>query len=249
VSIEDRVRAGYEKMAEAFAARVETKSHNAHYERPATLSLLPPVAGLRVLDAGCGPGVYAAWLVEHGAQVVGLDASSKMVNLAQRRLGSRADIRQADLGQPLSGIEAGSFDLVVSALVLDYVRDWDAAFREFHRVLRRPGWLVFSADHPFDQFYEHPNGGDYFAVEAVERRWFWPNQAAPVTVPQYRRPLSAMLAPLLDAGFELERVLEPRPLPEFKTLEPEEYSRLMRRPGFICFRARAALPKASEAAN
>ncbi|WP_279387450.1 hypothetical protein [Rubrobacter taiwanensis] len=29
------------------------------YERPATLSLLPDVAGKRVLDAGCGPGVYS----------------------------------------------------------------------------------------------------------------------------------------------------------------------------------------------
>src|SRR5713226_2833520 len=198
MTVEDRARASYEKMAEAFAARVETKSHNAHYERPATLSLLPPVASLRVLDAGCGPGVYAAWLVDHGAQVVGIDASAKMVHLAQRRLGSRADIRQADLGQPLSGFEAGSFDLVVSALVLDYVRDWVAVFREFHRVLRRPGWLVFSADHPFDQFYEHPNGGDYFAVEAVERTWSWPGQPARVSVPQYRRPFAAMLEPLLD---------------------------------------------------
>lgn len=249
MSIEARVRESYEKMAEAYAARVETKSHNAHYERPATLSLLPPVAGLRVLDAGCGPGVYSAWLVEHGAQVLGLDASPKMVQLAQRRLGSRAEFRQADLGQPLSGIEAGSFHLVISTLVLDYVRDWDSVFREFRRVLRHPGWLVFSADHPFDQFYEHPNGGDYFAVEAVDRRWNWPGQPGPVSVPQYRRPFSAMLGPLLDAGFDLERVLEPRPQPEFKTLEPQEYSRLMRRPGFICFRARTGVPKAVEAAD
>jgi SAM-dependent methyltransferase len=61
----------WETLAEAYAARVETKPHNAYYERPATLSLLPDVAGQRVLDAGCGPGVYADLLVERGARKAG----------------------------------------------------------------------------------------------------------------------------------------------------------------------------------
>ena len=47
-------QAAYDEMAEAYAARIETKPHNAYYERPATLSLLPDVRGKRVLDAGCG---------------------------------------------------------------------------------------------------------------------------------------------------------------------------------------------------
>ena len=49
----------WEFLAEMYSKKVGTKAHNALYERPATLSLLPPVAGKRVLDAGCGPGVYA----------------------------------------------------------------------------------------------------------------------------------------------------------------------------------------------
>lgn len=56
----------YEKLADAYAAMVDTKPHNAYLERPATLSLLPNVKGKRVLDAGCGPGVYSEWLVKHG---------------------------------------------------------------------------------------------------------------------------------------------------------------------------------------
>ena len=63
---------------------------------------------------------------------------------------------------------------------------------------------------------------------------------APVSLPQYRRPLSSMLNALLAAGFVLERVLEPQPRPEFRVLEPEEYARLMRRPGFITFRAKTS---------
>jgi ubiquinone/menaquinone biosynthesis C-methylase UbiE len=237
---EHRLVQVYDQVAEAFAARVDTRAHNAHYERPATLSLLPPVAGQRVLDAGCGPGVYCEWLAAHGASVVGIDSSPKMVALAQRRLGERGEIREADLAQPLSDFEAATFDGVLSALVLDYIRDWDLVLGEFHRVLKPSGWLVFSVDHPFDQFYAHPNGGDYFATEMVDRRWNWPELNGPVSLPQYRRPLSAITAALLAAGFNLERIVEPQPQPEFRLLEPAEYARLMRQPGFICFRAKVS---------
>jgi len=229
----------YDQLAEAFAARVDTKAHNAHYERPATQSLLPPVAGQRVLDAGCGPGVYCEWLTAHGASVVGIDSSPKMVALAQRRLGGRAEIRRADLGQPLSAFESATFDGVLSALVLDYVRDWGLVLGEFRRVLKGGGWLVFSVEHPLFQFAEQPNNGDYFATEAVDRRWNWPELKGPVNLPQFRRPLGAMTGALLGAGFDLERILEPQPQPEFRLLEPDEYARLMRRPLFICFQAKA----------
>jgi ubiquinone/menaquinone biosynthesis C-methylase UbiE len=53
----------YETLAAAYAAVIDTKRHNAYYERPATLSLMPEVKGKRVLDAGCGTGVYSEWLI------------------------------------------------------------------------------------------------------------------------------------------------------------------------------------------
>ncbi|RMD75113.1 MAG: hypothetical protein D6823_10585 [Chloroflexi bacterium] len=46
----------YDLLAERYAEQVLTKPHNAYYERPAMLSLLPDVRGKRVLDTGCGPG-------------------------------------------------------------------------------------------------------------------------------------------------------------------------------------------------
>jgi len=225
----------WEQMAELYAARVETKPHNAFYERPATRSLLPPVAGKRVLDAACGPGFLAEWLLDGGAEVVGFDVSSRMVELAEGRLQGRARIVLADLGRPLDFLEADSFDLVVSSLALDYVENWEPVFKEFFRVLHRPGHFVFSAGHPSDEFYDHHDSGNYFDVEQVEivRRGF----GTPITVPYYRRPLSGMLDPLLGAGFTLQRVLEPRPVEEFKELDPNDYRKLMKQPGFICFRA------------
>ena len=117
----------YEQLADGFAAKVDTKPHNAYYERPATLSLLPDVAGKRVLDAGCGPGAYAEWLLDRGATVVGFDASPSMVAHAQRRTGGRGDFRVHDVTHPLDFVRDASVDLVVCPLVLEYVADWRPA--------------------------------------------------------------------------------------------------------------------------
>ena len=79
----------YDLLAESYAALVDTKPHNAYYERPATLSLLPDVRNKKVLDAGCGPGVYSEWLADRGAEVVAFDVNEKMVQLARERLGTK----------------------------------------------------------------------------------------------------------------------------------------------------------------
>ena len=71
----------YGDIADAYAARVDSRPHNALYERPAMLDLLPPLPGTRVLDAGCGPGWYAAELASRGALVTAIDASAAMIGV------------------------------------------------------------------------------------------------------------------------------------------------------------------------
>jgi SAM-dependent methyltransferase len=225
----------YDALAEAYAALVDTKPHNAYYERPATLSLLPDVKGKRVLDAGCGPGAYGEWLVNRGAEVVAIDANTRMVELARRRIGDRAQVLQADLDHPLDFLSDRSFDIVLSALAMDYVRDWVAAFGEFHRVLRQDCTLVFSIEHPYAKFSDHRDTSNYFATEVVD--YEWTGFGRPVRVPSYRRPVSAVINPLVKAGFLVDEILEPTPTDEFRQREPEEYDRLCTTPGFMCIRA------------
>src|SRR5262245_47376107 len=93
-------REAYTRLADGYAARVATKAHNAFYDKPAVLSLLPPVAGKRVLDAGCGPGAYSEWLADNGADVVAVDVCPRMVELARLRLNGKATVLEADLGRP-----------------------------------------------------------------------------------------------------------------------------------------------------
>ena len=225
----------YDELAEAYAALVDTKPHNAYYERPATLSLLPDVNGKRILDAGCGPGVYSEWLVTHGGIVVALDANEKMVALARQRLGEKVQVLQANLEAPLDFLADASFDTIVCPLVMDYIKEWEPTLKEFHRILRIQGCLVFSMEHPYMKYATHHLMSNYFKVERVE--YVWRGFGKPVNVPSYRRPLSGVINPLLQAGFILDQILEPLPTQEFYERDPEEYEELMRSPGFMCVRA------------
>lgn len=225
----------YETLAEAYAAAVDTKPHNAYYERPATLSLMPEVKGKRVLDAGCGPGVYSEWLIERGAEVAAFDASPKMVELAKRRLGSTMDVRQADLSKPLTFLDNLSFDVVLCPLVLDYIEDWHGVFAEFYRVLRPQGHIVFSVTHPFFD-YNYYKSSSYFETELVGVEWRG-FESVRVFMPSFRRSLGATLSPLIEAGFRLEKILEPKPTDEFKKADPKHYEELSRQPCFLCIRA------------
>jgi SAM-dependent methyltransferase len=226
----------YEILAEAYASVVDTKPHNAYYERPATLSLLPEVKGKRVLDAACGPGVYSEWLLAHGAEVVAVDASPKMVELARRRLGEAADVRQADLSKPLTFLSNESFDVVLSPLTMNYIKDWRSTFGEFYRVLRPAGCFVFSVGHPFSD-YTYFKSEKYFETELVGSEWRG-FEGVKVYMPTFRRSLEETLNPLIEAGFCIERILEPRPTEEFRNADPEDYEELLQQPVFLCLRAR-----------
>lgn len=226
----------YEKLADAYAEQIDTKPHNAYLERPATLSLLSEVRGKRVLDAGCGTGMYSEWLARHGADIVALDASPRMLEHARRRLGEKADIRLHDLREPLDFLGDESIDLVIAPLVMDYIEDWIPVFSEFRRVLREDGAFVFSVGHPFIDYFLFEGVEDYFKVERVEM--WWTGFGARVLMPSYRRPLGYMAQALYEAGFLIERILEPRPTPEFREADPEGYEKVSKRPSFICMKAK-----------
>ena len=225
----------YEKLARRYAALVDEKAENAFYEMPAMLSLLPHVGGKRVLDAGCGPGRYAEWLADRGAEVVGLDVSPAMIRLARRRVGKRAEFRVADLGRPLDFLKSGSFDLVIAPLVMDHIEDWRPLFGEFNRVLKGFGLLVFSCGHPFADHDDHPDT-DYFAIEYVVDKWR--GFGVPVAMPSYRRPLAPILEALAETGFAIENLLEPCPGEEVRRRDPEAYEKRRRLPSLIVLRAR-----------
>ena len=113
------------------------------------LDAIGPVAGVRVLELGCGEGDLTLQLLQRGANVVALDVSSGMVEVARARAErfcptARADLRVAPVEE--TGVEDASVDLVTGKWILHHV-DLAAAAREVHRVLRPGGAGVFFENH------------------------------------------------------------------------------------------------------
>ena len=225
-------RDAYDRLAAGYDRQGETKPANAHLERPATLSLLPDAAGDRVLDAGCGAGHLAAELADRGASVVGVDVSEAMLAYARDRVRSASFVR-ADLGIGLSFAD-DSFDGVASSLAFHYVREWDLLFRELRRIVRPGGWPVVSVQHPHADFVEYDDAQNYHERERVSVAW--ESFGTVVDVPAYRRPLSAMVDPALNAGFRLDRLVEPTPTEAYRRADPDRYEYEATNPNFLCFR-------------
>ncbi|WP_432546041.1 class I SAM-dependent methyltransferase [Kineococcus sp. SYSU DK004] len=223
----------YDGMAEAFARHAEDSPYNAHYDRPAVLAALGDVTDRDVLDAGCGPGLYAQALLDAGARVTAFDASEPMVDLARERVGDRARVDRAVLGEPLPYAGA-SFDAVVCALAVHYVDDRPAAFAELHRVLRPGGALVVSTTHPTADWLRL--GGSYF--ERVLETETWGEWTGRRDVRFWREPLSALCAAATGAGFVVDLLDEPRPAASMARRYPEDSAKLEREPGFLLLRLR-----------
>lgn len=115
------------------------------FEKELVLSMAGIKDGERVLDAGCGTGIYSIELAKRGARVIGLDASSGMLEWARGKAataGLKIDFIKADaLKIPFSD---GHFDMVISVCMLCFVKDRQAALLEVKRVLRPGGRLIIA---------------------------------------------------------------------------------------------------------
>jgi SAM-dependent methyltransferase len=235
-------------LGEAFAAHAETSSYNAYIDRPAMLALAGDVAGLRVLDIGCGAGHYAAALAERGAAVVGIDGSAELLEHARARTGGivgadsgsgtaaggpPVELRQHDLETPLDFAADASFDAAVCALVIHHVRNRDALLSEVFRVLRPGGAFLVSTTHPTTDWKHF--GGSYFSQEWVDLRL---QGEGDLSIHFQRNTVEGFVNELLAAGFQLETLREPRAVPELRETYPESYERLNQHPSLLAARLR-----------
>lgn len=232
--IKEKILAAYEEMAESYHAMIDHKAHNAFYDRPNTLGLLPDIQGKAILDAACGPGKYAEILIAGGADITGFDISPRMVDFAKERNKESGRFFVHDLTQPLDMLENETFDIVLCALAMHYVQDWAATIQEFCRVLKPGAMLIISIEHPFFEF-NYFKSIRYFDIEAV--KCTWTGFGKPIEVNSYRRPLHECLVPLTSNGFYIDQLIEPKPVEEFKQHDPKHYKELNEFPAFMCIRA------------
>jgi SAM-dependent methyltransferase len=206
-------RARYDAIADTYGARIDD------YTAPPTvalLELLGPVSGQRVLDLACGHGTISRYLARGGAQVVGIDLSSRLLAAARRREESEplgVIYVQADAGAP-DLQTGGRFDAVACHFGLSDIDDLVAALDNVARVLRPGGRFVFCILHPCfpgapEASSSWPSTASYF-----DEGW-WIADGARSTIRNQvgaaHRTLSTYLNELVGAGLTIDRLAEPPP--------------------------------------
>ncbi len=113
----------------------------------ATVSLVEPPDNARILDVGCGTGVLLGHCVKRGYRAHGVDPSNAMLDRARRRLGTDAELRQAD-GRKLPYAD-GAFDAVFATMVLHELAPDTRrhTLREMIRVTRHRGKIAVADYH------------------------------------------------------------------------------------------------------
>jgi SAM-dependent methyltransferase len=119
-------------------------------------------AGQRVLEVGCGTGVFLRLAADLGAEVHGLDASQALLDLARERV-PEADLCLGDLES--LPYEDDSFDVVAGFNAFFFAVDMVAALREAARVAR-PGAAVVI------QVWGRHERSDLEPMKAVVRPYF-----------------------------------------------------------------------------
>lgn len=199
---------------------------------PAFERFVGDVAGLEVIDLGCGEGTNTRRLARAGARMVGIDLSERLIDYA----------RQAEKDDPLgiayqvgsysehTSFADASFDLAISTLAFMDGADLAGAMREARRLLRPGGALAFSVLHPCHVTpglrWERDGDGRttglvvdrYHDRTPFTERWRFGDRPAPAegeapielfAVPRFPRTLADWINAIVDAGLVIERIEEP----------------------------------------
>ena len=162
-------------------------------QRERTLEVISPQSGERIVDVGCGPGLLVHGLAEavgNEGHVIGVDASSSMIALAENRCSAWSNVTFVECDATDLAVDDASADAVACTQLLLYVYDVERAITEFSRILK-PGGRVIIMETDWRSAVLHSD--DEVLTEKIIEAW---DRA----VPSPRLP--ARLGPLLrEAGF------------------------------------------------
>lgn len=197
-----------------------------------------PSPHLQILDLGCGSGLLTRWLTDKGFDAQGVDFSHGLLEIAQKE---HPDIFFTESNIISTPYPDGSFDIVVSGLVMHYVQDLTTVFTEVVRILRDGGAFIFTMHHPFDEVMEvtykdnsyQPTMMPYFHSD----RYTW-EMLDGMRLTPYHHTFETIAEALFTTGFVIERIVESRPKKDLRDAYPDFFARTNSFPSFCGFRAR-----------
>ena len=230
--------AAWDEGADAWDEFVESGEdfYRTEVHGPALLDACGDVAGLRMLDVGCGQGWFTRQLAVRGAKAVGIDISHGQVDKA------RAHEIETPLGieyhcYPAESVaerwSPGGFDMVTGCMSVHDMPDPDSAMRAVAGVLDAGGRFIFSVTHPvtdtpYREWERRANDEKgplkidrYFDSGPRTLDWSMPRLKYFWKTPYWHRTLEEWTAGIADAGFLVRRLHEPRPTAEQVDRRPE----------------------------
>lgn len=152
--------------------------------------------GLRVVDIGCGGGIYSTAMAQMGALVTGVDFSARMVSDARERargLGA-GEVRFVQGDAACTGLEAGTADVVLMRALIHHVPSRPAVLAEARRLLTEHG-MVLIQDRTMEDVLAPPSAEHF-------RGWFFEIFPRLIDIEAGRRPgIEEVDRALWEAGF------------------------------------------------
>jgi ubiquinone/menaquinone biosynthesis C-methylase UbiE len=254
--MEDRIREQWEINAESFTSLIAGSGtpHHKQILNPCVEELLGDVRNKKLLDAGCGEGYLARYYAKKGAFVTAIDLSQRLIETAKKLTKKENVVVEYKVANicNLDSIPDEEYDIILSNLVLLNIPCLDDSFREFYRILRKDGYLVFSIVHPAFNFYgpgswemgeKNPDTGrregiyfkidNYFDEKEFQRYWTTrQGDKFPAVISFFHRTLSTYLNNLFTTGLNLQSLSEPKPI-----IEDSFFDRETRIPFFVVCKA------------
>ena len=128
----------------------ESEFRPLHQINPLRLGWIDGLASLQgkaVLDVGCGGGILSDSMARKGAQVTGIDLSTKALKVAQLHAleAGTANVRYREVSAEAMAAEMpGQFDVVTCMEMLEHVPDPSSVVRACSQLVKPGGWVFFS---------------------------------------------------------------------------------------------------------
>lgn len=238
----DYTRKLYDKFAETYHRKrlnVKDSLWNRFIEMPAMTQLVKPIVkNKKVLDLGCGSGIFTKNLNSWGANVVGCDLSKNLISIAKKE---NPNIQFIVCNAEKTPFKISEFDVVTSGLMVHYLKDLKPLFKEVFKITKKNGLFVFSMQHPFGEGYEQKiiNGKTYFVLKPYfnndKFEWMMLEGMKRIT---YHHTLEYIINVLTECGFVVEKLIETTPTKELKKYDIKTYDIASKYPSFLVIKAR-----------
>ena len=141
---EQATKAGYDRWAPSY----DDRDPSTWLDEPFLLTHLQPFPGCRILDVGCGTGRYIRQLTPSAYRIIAIDLSRNMLARTRQQTGGRTDVCLVQASGSLLPFQPGSFDRLMSGLVIDHMASVQGLISEMSAVLTIHGRAVLAAIHP-----------------------------------------------------------------------------------------------------